>query len=293
MAGKPTKKNTQQTSDQFHHPQCSFVALPRVGCECCELLYAVDQGRQVLRGNEAMETAVVRFQETLIELEISLREESERFRASDSERMKKIRARKEDEAERVDEARTACIAATRRRTRLVVLQTDGHTRLARKVKTTANKLEKDGRLPRDLAQHLYAFAKRVAFVVGVDRYDSLPSAEQLQKAVADARTMSETFKALGYEVISAENSDRRGFNESWQKFLSAIEPGDEAAFFFSGHGVEIGGLNYLLPRDVPKPQSGQVSLVKSESLSVTELLSDLQAESPRVSLVILDASIGA
>jgi hypothetical protein len=41
------------------------------------------------------------------------------------------------------------------------------------------------------------------------------------------------------------------------------------------HGVEISGQNYLLPRDVPKPQSGEASLVKNESLSVTQLLDDL------------------
>jgi hypothetical protein len=68
-----------------------------------------------------------------------------------------------------------------------------------------------------------------------------------------------------------------------------IEPGDETAFFFAGHGVEISGQSYLLPRDVPKPQSGEASLVKNESLSVMQLLDDLQEKSPRVSLVILDA----
>jgi uncharacterized caspase-like protein len=141
-----------------------------------------------------------------------------------------------------------------------------------------------------LAFHPAAFAaKRVAFVVGIDAYDNLPAGEQLQKAVNDARALGEAFKELGYQVIEAENADRRSFNESWQRFLSAIEPGDEAAFFFAGHGIEIAGQNYLLPRDVPKPESGEASLVKNESLSVTQILADLEAEEPRVSLVILDA----
>jgi hypothetical protein len=132
-------------------------------------------------------------------------------------------------------------------------------------------------------------AKRVAFVVGIDAYDNLPAQHQLRKAVNDAHALGETLQGLGYQVVSADNADRRGFNENWQKFLSLIEPGDEAAFFFASHGIEIAGQNYLLPRDVPKPQSGEASLVKNESLSVTQLLSDLQEEGPRVSLVILDA----
>jgi hypothetical protein len=132
-------------------------------------------------------------------------------------------------------------------------------------------------------------SKRVALVVGIDAYDNLPQQEQLQKAVNDARSLGETLQGLGYQVIAAENADRRGFNASWQKFLSAIEPGDEVAFFFAGHGVEIAGQNFLLPRDVPKPQSGEASLIKNESVGVTQLLTDLQERGPRVSLVILDA----
>jgi hypothetical protein len=128
-----------------------------------------------------------------------------------------------------------------------------------------------------------ASAKRVAFVVGVDAYDNLPAQEQLQKAVNDAHALGEALTGLGYQVVSADNADRRGFNENWQKFLSAIEPG-ETAFFFAGHGVEISGQNYLLPRDVPKPQGGEASLVKNESLSVMQLLDDLQEKSPRASL---------
>ena len=134
-----------------------------------------------------------------------------------------------------------------------------------------------------------AFAKGVAFVVGIDAYDNLTRDQQLRKAVNDARTLGGTLQRLGYDVIAVENADRRSFNENWQKFLSLVQPGDEAAFFFAGHAIEISGQNYLLPRDVPKPRSGEASLVKNESLSVTQLLADLQEVGPRVSLVILDA----
>lgn len=132
-------------------------------------------------------------------------------------------------------------------------------------------------------------AKRVALVVGIDAYDNLTPDQQLKKAVNDARSLGETLQGLGYEVIAAENADRRGFNETWQTFLSSVEPGDEVAFFYAGHGVEIGGQNYLLPRDVPKPRSGEASLVKNESLGVTQLMVDLQEKSPRVSIIVLDA----
>src|SRR5215831_14703017 len=52
--------------------------------------------------------------------------------------------------------------------------------------------------------------KRIALVIGNDRYDGLPA---LQKAVNDARAVGERFARLGYEVIRVENAGRRAMNE--------------------------------------------------------------------------------
>ena len=79
------------------------------------------------------------------------------------------------------------------------------------------------------------------------------------------------------------------FNALWQKFLDKINPGDTAAVYFSGHGVEIEGLNFLLPRDVPNISFGRQEQLKRESLSVSELLLDLRKRKPQVTVLILDA----
>jgi hypothetical protein len=63
-------------------------------------------------------------------------------------------------------------------------------------------------------------AKRVAFVVGIDAYDNLPVKEQLQKAVNDAHALGEALTGLGYQVVSTDNGDRRGFDENWQDVAS-------------------------------------------------------------------------
>ena len=82
-------------------------------------------------------------------------------------------------------------------------------------------------------------AKRVAFVVGIDAYDNLTELQQLKKAVNDARAVGETLESLGYAVQKAENVGRLDFLRQWQLFLNRLNPGDEAAVFFAGHGVEI------------------------------------------------------
>ena len=132
-------------------------------------------------------------------------------------------------------------------------------------------------------------AKKVAFVVGIDVYDNLAREKRLQRAVNDARAMGNALTALGFAVTQGENLSRAEFNARWQKFLDGISEGDVAAIYFSGHGIEIEGLNYLLPRDVPYVTFGRQEQVKRESLSVAEFLLDLRKRRPQVTLVILDA----
>jgi uncharacterized caspase-like protein len=80
--------------------------------------------------------------------------------------------------------------------------------------------------------------KRVALVIGNDRYSSLP---QLHSAVADARLMAETLRNdLQFKVIAGENLDYRATNRLQAEFEAAIGPGDTAFVFFAGHGVALG-----------------------------------------------------
>src|SRR6202048_2932688 len=78
--------------------------------------------------------------------------------------------------------------------------------------------------------------KRVALVVGNNDYKNVP---KLQKAVNDARTMGATLKQLGFSVMVAENQTRQAFSQTLLAFDNAVEPGDTACFFYSGHCFEI------------------------------------------------------
>src|SRR5262249_3486437 len=123
-----------------------------------------------------------------------------------------------------------------------------------------------------------AYAKRVALVVGINKYDNLPRERQLTKAVNDARAIEGALSSVGFEVIKAEDVGRSAFNLAWQQLLNRVGPGDEVALFFSGHGVEIDGGNYLIPRDVPAVGSGEARRLKNEALSFDELRRDLSQQ---------------
>lgn len=132
-------------------------------------------------------------------------------------------------------------------------------------------------------------ARKIAFVVGIDKYDNLAPQHQLQRAANDANSVKAALVSIGFEVMAGENVGRSQLNAQWQTFLEKVEPGDTAVVFYSGHGVEIEGVNYLLPRDVPRVASGRQAQLKRESLSISELLLDLRQRRPAVTLVILDA----
>jgi hypothetical protein len=131
--------------------------------------------------------------------------------------------------------------------------------------------------------------RRVALAVGIDVYQNLSALEQLQTAVNDARAVGAVLSELGFDTIVEENVARLAFTRAWQKFLNRLEPGDTAALFFAGHGVEIGGLNYLLPRDIPKVASGEDKLLALAALRFNDLMDDLRERKAGVSILIIDA----
>jgi formylglycine-generating enzyme required for sulfatase activity len=128
--------------------------------------------------------------------------------------------------------------------------------------------------------------RRLALAVGIDVYDNL---KPLQKAVNDARAVGAALTELGFDTAIEENLARLPFSRAWQKFLNRLQPGDTAAVFFAGHGVEIGGVNYLLPRDVPKVGQHEEQVLADASIRFNTLMDNLRARKVRVSLFILDA----
>jgi formylglycine-generating enzyme required for sulfatase activity len=131
--------------------------------------------------------------------------------------------------------------------------------------------------------------KRVALVIGNNQYANLPAHEQLQKAVNDARAVGAALKSLGFDVMSAENAGRQALVDSLDAFSQRLSAGDTAFFFFSGHGVALGGANYILPSDIPNIEANQEVRLARAALSEHDIVSDLQGRGVRVAVVVLDA----
>jgi tetratricopeptide (TPR) repeat protein len=92
-----------------------------------------------------------------------------------------------------------------------------------------------------------AFGHRVAFVIGNSKYRY---ANPLPNPANDAADISQLLRKLGFDVIEGRDLDRRGMEDKIRAFGRKLEAGaDLALLFYAGHGMQVGGRNYLIPVD--------------------------------------------
>ena len=123
-------------------------------------------------------------------------------------------------------------------------------------------------------------AERVALVVGNSAYSETTA---LRNPVNDAVAMAAALRRLGFEVIEGRNLDREGFFDKIDAFDEAVRTAKMALFFYAGHGLQVGGRNYLAPVDM--------RLEKKQDLRrrAIELAAVLEVMDSETNLVILDA----
>lgn len=88
--------------------------------------------------------------------------------------------------------------------------------------------------------------KRVALVIGNSGYIHAPP---LTNPRHDAADMAAKLKELGFEVIEGQDLDKARMEGRIRQFAEAITGAGMALFFYAGHGLQVGGKNYLVPTD--------------------------------------------
>jgi formylglycine-generating enzyme required for sulfatase activity len=125
--------------------------------------------------------------------------------------------------------------------------------------------------------------KRWALVVGNDAYTS---AERLHNAVNDARGIAAALRQAGFDVKILENASRERLDAGVDEFVGQVRKGDVALFFYSGHGMQIGGENYLIPVDLAVRDEAQV---RYRSVHANEILDRMEEHGAALKVIILDA----
>jgi len=125
------------------------------------------------------------------------------------------------------------------------------------------------------------YAKSVfALVIGNSKYSFGP----LENPKNDANAIAKKLRDFGYDVEVIFDASRNQIVEALSASLSRAEKADVNLLYYAGHGVQINGVNYLVPTDVSltNTETLQFSAVK-----ISEIIDNFMPAKTR--LVFLDA----
>ena len=108
---------------------------------------------------------------------------------------------------------------------------------------------------------------------------------RLPNAVNDASAIRDSLKELGYTVIYGQDLDWEQTHQKINEFIQSAPRMKAAAFFYSGHAVQISGSNYLVTADARF--NSEKNMVKS-LWSMQPLFEDIAKRSD-TGLLILDS----
>ena len=125
--------------------------------------------------------------------------------------------------------------------------------------------------------------RRVALIIGNAAYQHTAT---LRNPVNDARAMAETLCTLGFQVILKTNTTLDTMADAVFQFGEQLKGGGIGLFYYSGHGAQVKGENYLIPVDADLRREDEV---KRKTLNVRDVLEKMDEAKSHLNLVFLDA----
>lgn len=125
-------------------------------------------------------------------------------------------------------------------------------------------------------------ADRVALVIGNGAYRNQPA---LPNPPRDAADIADSLKRLGFSVVTLIDADASAVRKALVEFGRATIGSDMAIVFYAGHGIEVGGENWLIPVDAELRNDTDAEY---EAVSLKAVTLQV-AKARQLGLVILDA----
>ncbi|MEK1932341.1 MAG: caspase family protein, partial [Pararhizobium sp.] len=126
-------------------------------------------------------------------------------------------------------------------------------------------------------------AKRVALLIGNEKYEAT---SQLNNPANDVELMKASFEDAGFDTVTTVHDlDRASMVRALRDFEDAATGAEVAIIYYSGHGMEMNGQNFLLPVDVALKSDKDV---EDEAVPLDRVQRSLEGAT-RLKLVILDA----
>lgn len=125
--------------------------------------------------------------------------------------------------------------------------------------------------------------RRIALVIGNSAYKNAPSLPNPQR---DAALVADALKRSGFSAVTLQTDlTRDAVVNALRAFAQAAESADWAVIYYAGHGMEVGGVNYLLPVDARIAADRDIGF---EAVALDQVLNAAE-RAKKLRLVILDA----
>jgi len=127
-----------------------------------------------------------------------------------------------------------------------------------------------------------AWAKRMALVVGNSAYSNVPA---LANARSDAEDIAAALRRLNFDVTLLADIARDDFLAALDSFAERSAGAETTLFYFSGHGFQLNGVNYLAPVEA---RLNSREAIETETWRLDAVIGRLQSRD-RQTLILLDA----
>ncbi len=125
---------------------------------------------------------------------------------------------------------------------------------------------------------------RLALIIGNSDYQFVG---KLPNAANDATLMAGVLKSLGFETMVYTDADRNKIKNAVYDFGERLtETKGVGLFFYAGHGIQVDGVNYLVPVSA---QLNRREDVEDVCFSINKLLGQMEYAANDLNIVILDA----
>ena len=125
-------------------------------------------------------------------------------------------------------------------------------------------------------------ARRTALVIGNAAYTESP----LQNAVKDATDIAAMLHRLGFEVTLLRDVPLQEMEQAVHAFNLRLRQGGMGLFYFAGHGIQMGGENYLIPL---KARIDRQREVRDQALPMGRIMRAMEDATNELNILILDA----
>ena len=128
--------------------------------------------------------------------------------------------------------------------------------------------------------------QRVALVIGNSDYRSV---SPLANATSDALLIAQTLKELGFTLVGGGaqlDLDKAKLVDAIRSFGHAAKGATAALFYYAGHGVQVRGINWLVPVGANPADESDVDF---EMVDASLVLRAMEGADAKFKLLILDA----